>query len=214
MDITVCICTHNRPGYVRDCLDGLRAADRRVGLLRHPGGRQRVDRRRSGGTGADGRRDSPMRGCCGWSRPASALPAMPARGRRTAPISPTSTMMRSRRLTGSNGSGSDRRTAAAAGNDRRAHPAALGSAVAGLVAADSCAARCRSSNTRAQGEYRTPALPAGLEPYGANMVVHVLSLLAIGGFGHVAAAGSARHCCRMRRCSSPGACRRRAFGAL
>lgn len=34
-----------------------------------------------------------------------------------------------------------------------------------------------------EGEYRTPALPAGMEPYAANMVVHVLSLLAAGGFG-------------------------------
>jgi glycosyltransferase involved in cell wall biosynthesis len=33
------------------------------------------------------------------------------------------------------------------------------------------------------GEYRTPAVPATLEPYGANIVVHVLSLLAAGGFG-------------------------------
>jgi glucosyl-dolichyl phosphate glucuronosyltransferase len=33
------------------------------------------------------------------------------------------------------------------------------------------------------GEYRTLAVPTGLEPYGANMVVHVLSLLAAGGFG-------------------------------
>jgi glycosyltransferase involved in cell wall biosynthesis len=33
------------------------------------------------------------------------------------------------------------------------------------------------------GEYRTAAVPSGLEPYGANMVVHVLSLLAAGGFG-------------------------------
>ncbi len=33
------------------------------------------------------------------------------------------------------------------------------------------------------GEYRTAAVPPGLEPYGANMVVHVLSLLAAGGFG-------------------------------
>src|ERR1700753_4234662 len=24
MDLTVCICSHNRPGYVRDCLAGLR----------------------------------------------------------------------------------------------------------------------------------------------------------------------------------------------
>ena len=33
-----------------------------------------------------------------------------------------------------------------------------------------------------QGEYRSPALPRGLEPYGANMVVHVATLLALGGF--------------------------------
>jgi glycosyltransferase involved in cell wall biosynthesis len=34
-----------------------------------------------------------------------------------------------------------------------------------------------------RGEYRTVAVPPGLEPYGANMVVHVLSLIAAGGFG-------------------------------
>jgi glycosyltransferase involved in cell wall biosynthesis len=34
-----------------------------------------------------------------------------------------------------------------------------------------------------RGEYRTSAMPKGLEPYAANMVVHVLSLLAAGGFG-------------------------------
>ena len=33
------------------------------------------------------------------------------------------------------------------------------------------------------GEYRTAARPPGLEPYGANMVVHVPSLRAAGGFG-------------------------------
>ena len=33
------------------------------------------------------------------------------------------------------------------------------------------------------GEYRTAALPAGLEPYACNMVVHVSSLLDSGGFG-------------------------------
>jgi hypothetical protein len=33
-----------------------------------------------------------------------------------------------------------------------------------------------------RGEYRTNAVPTGLEPYGANIVVHVLSLLAAGGF--------------------------------
>lgn len=34
-----------------------------------------------------------------------------------------------------------------------------------------------------RGEYRTAAVPPKLEPYAANMVVHVLSLLAAGGFG-------------------------------
>jgi glycosyltransferase involved in cell wall biosynthesis len=34
-----------------------------------------------------------------------------------------------------------------------------------------------------RGEYRTASLPEDLEPYAANMVVHVLSLLAAGGFG-------------------------------
>jgi hypothetical protein len=33
-----------------------------------------------------------------------------------------------------------------------------------------------------RGAYRTPALPAKLEPYAANMVVHVPTLLAVGGF--------------------------------
>lgn len=37
-----------------------------------------------------------------------------------------------------------------------------------------------------RGDYRTSAVPAGLEPYAANMVVHVLSLLAAGGFGNAA----------------------------
>jgi glucosyl-dolichyl phosphate glucuronosyltransferase len=34
-----------------------------------------------------------------------------------------------------------------------------------------------------EGEYRTGSVPKGLEPYAANMVVNVLALLAAGGFG-------------------------------
>jgi hypothetical protein len=34
-----------------------------------------------------------------------------------------------------------------------------------------------------EGEYRTADLPGGLEPYAANLVLHVASLIAIGGFG-------------------------------
>jgi glucosyl-dolichyl phosphate glucuronosyltransferase len=37
--------------------------------------------------------------------------------------------------------------------------------------------------TEGCGEYRTPELPAKLEPYGANIVVQVAALLAVGGFG-------------------------------
>ena len=36
--------------------------------------------------------------------------------------------------------------------------------------------------TEGQGEYRHPPLPPGLAPYGANLVVHVASLREIGGF--------------------------------
>jgi glycosyltransferase involved in cell wall biosynthesis len=37
-----------------------------------------------------------------------------------------------------------------------------------------------------RGEYRSAGLPADLAPYGANMVVHVPTLLAVGGFGRQA----------------------------
>lgn len=33
-----------------------------------------------------------------------------------------------------------------------------------------------------QGEYQSPALPRGLEPFGANVVVHVATLRSLGGF--------------------------------
>ena len=59
------------------------------------------------------------------------------------------------------------------------------------------------------GEYRTAAVPKGLEPYAANMVVHVLSLLAAGGLAARSAA-MVIHCCRTRRCSLRGRCRMRA----
>jgi len=35
-----------------------------------------------------------------------------------------------------------------------------------------------------RGEYRSDALPPGLEPYGANMIVHLPALRAVGGFGN------------------------------
>ena len=37
--------------------------------------------------------------------------------------------------------------------------------------------------TEGCGEYRTPDLPAKMEPYGANIIVRVADLLAAGGFG-------------------------------
>jgi len=56
------------------------------------------------------------------------------------------------------------------------------------------------------GEYRTPALPSGLEPYGANIVVHVPTCWQWAASGEIAAA-TAERCFRTRRCRSPGACR-------
>jgi len=36
-----------------------------------------------------------------------------------------------------------------------------------------------------ESEFRTPALPAALESYDANMMARVMPMLAIGGFGPV-----------------------------
>ena len=92
-------------------------------------------------------------------------------------------MTRSPRPTGSRGSSLRSAREIRRRDDRWAHPAALGGAVAGLVAAAAARRAVDHRDTRAKANTAHAALPPGLEPYGANMVVHVPSLLALGGFG-------------------------------
>ena len=182
MELTVCICTHNRCGYVRDCLQGLRGQTAGQGsfavLL--------VD---SGGTGD-----------------------APAQVRRLAASYPGARLIRLEQpgLSAARNAGAwAARTPYIAYLDDDAVPAAdwverilacLGSAdrkpamIGGRILPrwevplpawwpDRLRGVLSIIETEGSGEYRSAALPPGLEPYGANIVVHVLSLLATGGFG-------------------------------
>ena len=181
MDLTVCICTHDRPRYVRDCLKGC-ASDRPAGPLRDAAGGQRLpaDRGRTGGAGKGAR-------CAADPRGAARRQPGPQRrrlGGADAATSPISTMTRS--------PPSDwvesildaiarpgRPPALIGGQD----PAEMGSAAAALVAARRCAACCRSSSTRARASIAPPRCPKGWSPTPPTWSCNVLSLLAAGGFG-------------------------------
>ncbi len=181
MELTVCICTHNRPDYVRDCLDGLRrqadASDSFAVLV--------VD---SGSSDA--------------MRPALAQLVADFAG---------ATLIRVERpgVSAARNAGSwAARTPFIAYIDDDAipapdwiteihrairqgprRPALIGGRIlpqweAPLPSWWPASLRGILSIIEAegQGEYRTAELPPGLEPYGANLIVHVLSLIAIGGF--------------------------------
>jgi len=182
MELTVCICTHNRCGYVQDCLQGLRrqtAGQASFGLLL-------VD---SGGTGD-----------------------VPGQLRRLAAAYPGAKLIRLEQpgLSAARNAGAwAARTPYIAYLDDDAVPAAdwVERILASLAEAPRPPAliggrilprweaplpgwwpeRLRGVlsiiEAEGRGEYRSAELPPGLEPYGANIVVHVLSLLALGGFG-------------------------------
>lgn len=181
MELTVCICTHDRPNYVRDCLDGLRrqTADPAYFAV------LLVD---SGSTGD-----------------------VPERLRRLAASLPCTRLIRLDRpgVSAARNAGAwaarspyiayldddaipaadwvDRILAVLAESPRP--PAMIGGRILprwlaplpswwppqlrGVLSIIEAAGR---------GEFRSAALPPRLEPYGANMVVHVLSLMAAGGF--------------------------------
>jgi glycosyltransferase involved in cell wall biosynthesis len=184
MDLTVCICTRDRPRYVRDCLEGLRrqtAPRNRFTVLV-------VDSASSPGPGAElaelaadfGARlirleqmgISLARNAGAWATrtqfiayidddaiPApdwieTILQAIAQPGRRPA-------MIGGRILP----------------NWEAPLPAWWPASLRGVLSI---------IEHEGAGEYRTAAVPPGLEPYGANMVIHVLSLLAAGGFGGAA----------------------------
>jgi glycosyltransferase involved in cell wall biosynthesis len=182
MDLTVCICTHNRPRYVLDCLEGLARQtappDAFATLL--------VD---SGSTG-----DAPAE----LVRLAGATP----RTRLTRIGQPGVSLARN---TGAAACGTP--YIAYIDDDAIPAPDWVERILAALAEADPPPAVLGGRilphwpiplpawwppglrgilsiiETEGQGEYRTPALPADLAPYAANMVVHVASLFRAGGFG-------------------------------
>jgi glycosyltransferase involved in cell wall biosynthesis len=181
MDLTVCVCTHNRPRYVSDCLDGLArqtvprerftvlivdsasepsASADLLGMAKQHGARLiRLDR-----PGV-----SLARNAGAWAARTKFIAyidddAIPADDWIEAILE---AVARPGRL-----------------------PALIGGRILPKWEAPLPAWWPRSLRGvlsiiehKGAGEYRTPAVPERLEPYAANMVVHVLSLLAAGGFG-------------------------------
>jgi glucosyl-dolichyl phosphate glucuronosyltransferase len=188
MDVTVCICTHDRPDYVRDCLDGLRRqtagsdqfdilvvdsastgdAPAMLARMVHEIDNARLLRVERAGI-------SIARNAGAWAADGAyvayidddAIPAPDWIERIVAAIGEGNTP-----------------------------PAMIGGRILPHWEAPLPAwwpPQLRGSLSIIEfegvGEYRTKALPAGLEPYGANMIVQVLSLRAVGGFGE----NSGRH---------------------
>ena len=181
MDITVCICTRDRPGYVRDCLGGL--ARQTVGsdcfdiLV--------VDSASTGDAAAElarmvGEFDNArlLRLEQAGLSTARNAGAWEADGGYIAYIDddaiPAADWIEQ---------------IAAAIDERQPPPAMIGGRILPHWEAPlpiwwprTLRGSLSIIEYEGAGEYRTKALPAGLEPYGANMIVHVLSLRAVGGF--------------------------------
>jgi glycosyltransferase involved in cell wall biosynthesis len=181
MDLTVCICTHNRAGYVRDCLAGLRqqtVSRQRFAILI-------IDSASQAGAAAElldlavehdarlVRLDQPgvsvARNAGAWAAHTAFIAyidddAIPA---------------------------PDWIASILAAITQPGHtPAVIGGRILPKWEIPlppwwprSLRGVLSIIEHEGQGEYRTSAVPAHLEPYAANMVVHVLSLLAAGGFG-------------------------------
>jgi glycosyltransferase involved in cell wall biosynthesis len=182
MDVTVCICTHDRPGYVRDCLNGLRrqtVSPGRFEILV-------VDSASTGDVPAQLVRmvtkiDNArlLRVEQGGVSNARNAGASAANGAYVAYIDddaiPAPDWI-------------ERIVAAIGESDPP--PALIGGRIlphweAPLPAWWPQQLRGALSiiEYEGRGEYRSSALPRGLEPYGANMVVRVATLRAVGGFG-------------------------------
>lgn len=180
MDITVCICTRDRPAYVRDCLHGLQCqtvGDRFdilvVDSASGPSNAAHLARLLAGIPHA--------RLQCVEQPGISLARNIGARAARTSYIAyidddaiPAPDWV-------------ERIAAAIAEKDR---PALIGGRIMPRWEAPlppwwppELRGTLSIIEHEGQGEYRTPALPPGLEPYGANIVVHVPTLLALGGFG-------------------------------
>jgi glycosyltransferase involved in cell wall biosynthesis len=186
MDLTVCICTHDRPRYVRDCLDGLR----RQTLGRDRFAVQLVDSASSAACSAElaGLAAANDARLIRLDQPGLSLArnagAWAARTQFIAYIDddavPTSDWIESilAALARTSSSQPGRPPAMIGGRILPKWEAPLPKwwppSLRGVLSI---------IEYEGHGEYRTAAVPKGLEPYGANLVVHVLSLLSAGGFG-------------------------------
>ena len=182
MDVTACICTHDRPGYVRDCLDGMRrqtVGDDRFDVLV-------VD------SASTGEVPAALAGLVGRVRNARLLRVEQA----------GVSVARNAGAWNANGDyiayiDDDAIPAPdwiecilEAIGETDGPPAMIGGRILPHWEAPlpfwwppSLRGSLSIIEFEGRGEYRTAALPPGLEPYGANMVVQVQSLRAMGGFG-------------------------------
>jgi glycosyltransferase involved in cell wall biosynthesis len=180
--VTVCLCTHNRPAYARDCL---------AGLLR-----QTVERDRFGILVIDS--GSPA---AAGAELAGIVAACP--GARLIMLAQSGVSLA--RNAGAHAVGTGYiayidddaipepewvASIIAAIKQAPRPPAVLGGRILPLWESplpgwwpDSLRGVLSIIETEGRGEYRTADLPASLEPYGANITMHVPALLAMGGFG-------------------------------
>jgi GT2 family glycosyltransferase len=182
MDLTVCVCTHNRPRYVRDCLDGLR--------------RQTVPPDRFAVSIVDSFSPEPARSALvrlAAAYPGATLIRVDAPGvsaARNAGATASATDFIA--YIDDDAIPADDWVAAILGAlaSLRPSPAVIAGRILPRWEAPLPAWWPRSLRGvlsiiehEGQGEFRTKALPRRLEPYACNMIVHVPSLLAAGGFG-------------------------------
>jgi glycosyltransferase involved in cell wall biosynthesis len=181
MELTVCICTHDRPTYVRDCLEGLRlqtaAAERFEVLLVDSASSAPTARQLSHFVAAFGVRLVRL------DRPGVAL-ARDAGAR--AARAPFIAYIDDDAIPAPDWVATILRVL----DDASPRPALLGGRI--LPRWEAPLPRWWPASLRGvlsiiehqgQGEYRSAALPPGLEPYAANMVVDVAALRSVGGFG-------------------------------
>jgi glucosyl-dolichyl phosphate glucuronosyltransferase len=182
MDLTVCVCTHDRPGYVRDCLDGL--------------ARQTVGSDRFDILVVDSASNGDISGQL------TLMVSGIANARLLRVDEPGISIARN--VGASEAAGGyvafidddaipapdwvERILAAIRSGDNP--PALIGGRILPrweLPLPAWWPPRLRGSLSiiefEGHGEYRSAALPAALEPYGANMIVQLQALRAVGGFG-------------------------------
>jgi glycosyltransferase involved in cell wall biosynthesis len=181
MDLTVCICTHNRPDYVRDCLDGLRrqTAPRdlfTVQVVDSASPPAAAAKLKALTTGNDARLIRLEEPGVSTARNAGAWAAR----------TPFIAYIDDDAIPATDWVSSILTAIAQPGRP----PALIGGRILPKWEAPlpgwwpaSLRGVLSIIEYEGRGEYRTNSVPKDLEPYAANMVVHVLSLLAAGGFG-------------------------------